>query len=134
MPLYHGEPGLICANLEALSCGKRVSLIPIGRLTESQLQAINKNRQACGYPAIQAEIVFLGRHAYKGRAAKDGYSIDDIVDQIASGLDAASVVPSFRPMTALKNPTPRPDRYGNLVHDQAVLECRPGIPDRNCSL
>ncbi len=123
MPLYHGAPGLIRANLEALSCGKRVSLVAIGRLTDSQLQAIDKNRQACGYPAIRAEIVFLGRHVYEGRAVKDGYSIDDILHQMARGLDAASVVLNFRPMTALRNPTPRPDRYGNRVRDQAVLEC-----------
>jgi hypothetical protein len=123
MPLYSGAPTLIRANLEALSCGERVSLIAIGSLTDSQLEAINKNRQKWGSPPIQAEIVFLGRHVHEGRVVRDGYTIDDIIDQIASGLDAASAVLNSRPMTALKNPTPRADRYGNLVRDQAVLEC-----------
>jgi hypothetical protein len=68
--------------------------------------------------------LFLGRHICEGRILRDGYTIDDVVDQIASGMDAAATLLHKPPsMTMLENPNLRADRYGNLVRDRIVLEC-----------
>lgn len=54
---------------------------------------------------------------------KNGYSIDDVLDQIQSALaEQAKLIPTHR-STVLQNHTNRIDRYGNVVHDEAVLEC-----------
>ena len=65
---------------------------------------------------------FLADTVYNSRVVKDGYTIDDVLDQITSGMAAAAVV-FHTPMTGMENPNPRPDRYGNLVRDRVVLEC-----------
>jgi hypothetical protein len=49
--------------------------------------------------------------------------IDDVVDQIQSAMSEASEVIANEYMTAIKNPVARPDRLGNFVHDEAILEC-----------
>ena len=123
MPLYENARALIRANFEALQRGKRAQLITAGRLTNAQLESLNKKRAAHGYPPIDAEVVFLGQHIYNSRIAADGYTIEDVLDQLASGMDARAVVLDTSPMTALENPNARADRYGNLVRDRIVLEC-----------
>jgi hypothetical protein len=76
MPLSKEAPALIRANLTELQKGSRVGLVVIGSLTGAQLDAINHERRAHGYPAIVAEVVFVGRHVYESRIVRDGYSID----------------------------------------------------------
>ena len=98
-------------------------MVVIGTLTEQQLADINRERQLGNYPPIDPEVVFIGSHAFRSRIASDGYTIDDVVDQIASGMDRASVVLRTLKMTAMENPNPRTDRYGNSVHDRVVFEC-----------
>ena len=123
MPLSEGAPTRIRANLEQLQTGNRVRLVEVGTLTAEQLAAINDNRRARGNPAIVAEVVFVGRHIYESRIVRDGYSIDDVVDQISSAMGAAGVVIQTATMTAIESPDSRADRYGNSVRDRAIFEC-----------
>ena len=123
MPLYADGRALIRANLETLKNGKRARLVPIGRLTDAQLVSINDERIRCNYPPIEAEVVFLGQHAFNSRIRDDGYTVDDVVEQIASAMEADSIArESFRG-TTLESTRPRNDSYGNAVRDRAVLEC-----------
>ncbi len=128
MPLSDEAPALIRANLKQLQTGNRVRLVVIGALTETQLDAINRERSAPGYPPIVAEVVFIGRHIYESRIVRDGYRIDDVVDQIVSGMDAAAVWFQAATMTAIENPALRADRYGNSVRDRAIFECSARYP------
>jgi hypothetical protein len=122
MPLFENALDAIRANLEAVGRKERVKLISIGALTESQLAGINRYRNDHGLPPISGEIVFIGSHIYKRRILEDGYSIEDVLDQIASAFDPGSTVINGK-MSAIKNPTERPDHYGNRVRDEAVFEC-----------
>ncbi|MBV8623290.1 MAG: hypothetical protein JO174_07360 [Herbaspirillum sp.] len=122
MPLYIDSLSLISLNLQRIANGERVSVIPIGSLTSTQWQAINAYRAQESLPILQdPEILFLGRHLHASRRG-DGYSIEDMLTQIASALHAESEFVPTRKMTALRNPRAREDGYGNHVHDLAVLE------------
>jgi hypothetical protein len=132
MPLFSEAHARIRANLEELKKGNRVRLVAIGTLTNAQLDAINQERAKASahwpsedprYPPMTAEVVFLGRHVFESRIVRDGYTIDDVIDQIASAMDSASVVLDTPKMTAMENPCPRADGYGNSVRDRIVFEC-----------
>jgi hypothetical protein len=123
MPLYSNARDLIRRNLEQIGEGRKVRLIPIAVLTAMQLDALNMDHLARGLDLMFAEVIFLGRHVYKSRVAGDGYTIDDVLDQISSAFDPAAELISSQYMTALQNPNPRADRYGNRVRDRAILEC-----------
>jgi hypothetical protein len=125
MPLYANAVDLIRANFEQISQGRKVKAIPIGTLTERQLGAINQSRQSRlnPLPAIIAEVLFIGQHIYNSRVVRDGYTIDDVVDQIVSAMDSRSVfIPTSRAAT-IQNHQKRVDCYGNTVQDMAVFEC-----------
>jgi hypothetical protein len=121
-------PLRIRANLEQLQKGHRARLVAIGQLAADQLAAINGERDAHGYPAIVAEVVFIGRHVYESRIVRDGYSVDDVIDQIESAMSTEAVAITTPNMTAIENPLPRPDRYGNAVRDRAIFECSARLP------
>ena len=126
MPLYPNATGLIRANLEALQRKERgIRPVVIGTLTDAQLRVINEWRAdpENALPPITAEVIFVGHHLYKSRRIKDGYTIDDILDQIAWAMDETAIPVATEYMTAIENPTARNDRYGNAVRDQAVFEC-----------
>jgi hypothetical protein len=125
MPLYPKAVSLIRANLEAIRDGLKVKPVAIGRLTDDQTDAINRHRLAhnAALPPIVAEVIFIGSHIYQSRVARDGYSIDDVIDQIASAMDSASGLVGSLPMQTIESPAPRTDRYGNRIHDRAVFEC-----------
>jgi hypothetical protein len=127
-PLSKWALALIRANLEELQKGNRVRLVAIGTLTDVQLEAINQERKTLAYPPIVAEVVFIGRHIYESRVVSNGYTIDDVIDQIASGMESAAVVLKTSTMTAIENPAPREDRYGNSVRDRIVFECSARYP------
>ncbi len=125
MPLYPNAVALVRANLETISKGYKVRAIAIGTLTERQLGAINQSRQGRSnpLPVVIAEVLFLGQHIYNSRVVRDGYTIDDVIDQIVSAMDSASLfIPTSRAAT-IQNHTPRIDRYGSMVQDMAVFEC-----------
>jgi hypothetical protein len=123
MPLSVNARNLIRANLEEIQNGGKVRPIIIGTLTTVQLAAINASREADGRPPVIAEVVFFGAHVYRSRVLGDGYTIEDVIDQISSAMDEGSVVNTTSQMTAMENPDKRADRYGNQVKDRAVFEC-----------
>jgi hypothetical protein len=125
MPLYPQAIDLIRANLDQISKGYKVKPVAIGTLTTQQLSSINQHRQKQNpdlLPVV-AEVIFLGSHIYQSRCVRDGYTHDDVIDQIVSAMDSASEMVGNLPMQAIENPNLRADRYGNLVHDRAVFEC-----------
>lgn len=125
MPLYPHAIDLIRANLEQISKGYRVKPVEIGALTTEQLNAINQHRheQNPNLEPVVAEVLFFGSHIYQSRCVRDGYTLDDVIDQIVSALDSAAELVGNLPMQAIENPNQRTDRYGNQVHDRAVFEC-----------
>lgn len=105
-----------------IASGERAPVIEIGALTHAQFTIVNSARTALGLPEIRENaIVFLGRHLFNSRAA-DGYTIDDMIEQIESSLDENSVVLIQPRMTAMENPNRRADQYGNSVNDRAIFE------------
>lgn len=125
MPLFDNAVYLIRANLEEIAHGGKARAVEIGRLAQAQLDVINAERQSRSTPLepIAPEVVFIGKHVYQSRCVRDGYTIDDVVDQIMSALSLDSIVIASPMMTSLESPMLRRDRYGNDVRDRAVLEC-----------
>jgi hypothetical protein len=123
MPLYSNARGLIRKNLEMLEAGERVPRVAVGKLTNSQIEAVNAQQASQGLPLSINEVVFVGRHIHKRRILEDGYMIEDVIEQIESAMDEASEVIANDYMTAIRNPVARADRLGNLVNDEAILEC-----------
>jgi hypothetical protein len=123
MPLAPNARDKLRVNLQQIAIGHKPKLVKIGALTEVQLTTLNAHRLSLGLQPNNAEVVFVGRHTYKSRISEDGYSIDDVIDQIASAMDSSSVVITSEVMTAMENQTPRKDRYGNLVLDRVIFEC-----------
>ncbi len=123
MTLRSEAPALIRANLELIEAGGKAPLVEIGALTQEQLAAVNGHRAAQGLPPVIAEVVFIGKHIYQSRIAKDGYTIEDVIDQISNAMHSDSLVLDTGMMTAMENPDPRADRYGNKVRDRVVFEC-----------
>jgi hypothetical protein len=123
MPLYPNAKYLIRKNLEALQAGQRVPRVTVGKLTKTQIEAVNAQQAAEELPLSIDEVVFVGRHIYKRRILEEEYRIDDVIDQIESAMSERSEVIANEYMTAIKNPVARADRLGNLVHDEAILEC-----------
>ena len=123
MPLNNDAKDILRASLEMLAQGERPLVVTIGVLTAEQHAAINAYRNKHGLPdLVSPEVVFLGRHLYNSRAVKDGYSIDDILDQIESAMSETAIAIATHKMTALRSTTVRSDRYGNQVIDEAVFE------------
>lgn len=123
MPLYPNSKDLIRKNLEGIQAGERVPRIAIGRLTKAQIESVNAQQAAEELPLSIDEVVFVGRHIYKRRILQDGYTIEDVILQIESAMHEGSEVIATQYMTAIRNPVARADRLGNLVHDEAILEC-----------
>jgi hypothetical protein len=123
MPLFTNARALLRANLEQIMNGRAVHAIAIGTLSEEQLATINAVRAAQDLAPIVREVLFVGGHIYKRRVVADGYTIEDVLDQISSAMQPSSIVMESPYMTAMENPNPRADRYGNRVTDRAVFEC-----------
>lgn len=123
MPLLPNALELIRRNLEGIAKGERPPRAVLGNLTAEQLKTINKYRAKHGFPPISGEVFFIGRHVYESRIVKDGYSIEDVLDQITSAFSEKSEVVNGQKLTAIRNAKKRKDRYGNEVRDEIVLEC-----------
>jgi hypothetical protein len=123
MPLSHEGKARMRANLLAIQAGQKVHSVSVGALTPIQLDHINAQRAEDDLPLLVAEVLFVGAHVYRRRVLKDGYEIEDVIEEAESALSACSefIVTSY--MTALHNPVPRVDRLGNLVNDRAIFEC-----------
>ena len=126
MPLYPDALRLIRINFQAVAQGQRVRPVVIGVLTDAQRDAIN-NHRVTHNPDLQPivnEIVFVGAHIYKRRIATDGYTIDDVLEQIESALASDAAFVGGLPMQTIASIHPRKDRLGNVaIRDQAVFEC-----------
>ncbi len=75
-----------------------------------------------------ANVVFVGQHIYNSRIRQDGYSVDDVIAQINSAMDASSVFHANPKMNSLVSDKARDDGYGNAVYDEAVFECTVRYP------
>jgi len=123
VPLYPDAKVRMRENLLAIQAGRKVHCVPIGTLTEAQLAVINARRIEDDLLPIVAEVLFVGPHIYKRRILKDGYEIEDVVEEAESALSEGSEVIITSYMTGLQNPVIRKDRLGNYVNDRAILEC-----------
>jgi hypothetical protein len=123
MPLFPEAICLIRKQLHQIEAGERVKAVVVGTLTTEQLSAINNERQKENHPPVVAEVLFLGKHIYQSRVARDGYSIEDVIDQIVSAMSDTAVVSASPRMTCMQSIDYRADRYGNRVRDVAVFEC-----------
>lgn len=122
MPLYADAEDRIRFNLSKIQSAERAPLIAIGVLTDTQFEQMNVRRAAFDLHLLeQNEIVFIGKHLFNSRI-RDGYTVDDIIDQIVSALSGASVVNISATWSRIDNPNPRMDRYGNSVNDRGVFE------------
>lgn len=128
MPLYPNGEHQIRKNLGKVSKGITPYPVKVGRLTDVQLAELNNERSNRKMKPMKAEIVFVGKHMYERRVLVDGYSIDDVIEQIMSALDEKSVVRMSPKMTAIQSSRLRNDGYGNQVLDEAVLECTMKYP------
>ena len=122
MPFDNDALSRIRLQLEAISNGIKPRLIGIGSLSRDQLQTINQHRAENGFSPIVADILFDGRHLYKSRCVDDGYSIDEVIEQLVSAFSEASQVVLGR-STVLASSVPRIDRHGKSVRDEIVFEC-----------
>jgi ArsR family metal-binding transcriptional regulator len=52
MPLYPYAKALIRKNLEALQAGQRVPRVAVGKLTMTQIKAVNASRQTMVYRSV----------------------------------------------------------------------------------
>ena len=128
MPLKHDAVHLIRTNLNQIRQGKRAQAVIIGHLTEAQLNAINEDRSRRNFQPLIAEVIFIGSHIYNSRCVRDGYTIEDVIQQITSAMHENSVVQVTTKMTALQNPVARTDALGNQIRDKAIFECSSKYP------
>jgi hypothetical protein len=123
MPLHPHGYDLLRANLEGIGERQKVRAVLVGVLTASQVSAINSTRLLQGLSPIISEVLFVGGHIYKSRILRDGYTIEDVIDQISNAMEDTAIVLEAIHMTAMENPLPRADRYGNFVIDRVIFEC-----------
>jgi hypothetical protein len=90
MPLYEDGRRQIRNNLEQIAIGNRIRAVPIGFLTAQQLGCINANQAALDLKSIDAEVMFVGGHIHDRRIVADGYTIDDVLDQIESAMSKSA--------------------------------------------
>ncbi|WP_103035311.1 hypothetical protein [Castellaniella caeni] len=120
-PVRPGAVNELRGLLEALQRGERAKPVDVGVLTPQQFQQLNAMRQANGQPELATpNLIYKGRHHLESRS-KDGYSIDELLKQIESGLSADSIVTQTRRNPVLVNPNVRMNESGSLVNDTAVI-------------
>jgi hypothetical protein len=123
LPLFADGLRKIRRNLTQIESGEKPSVAKIGFFTPEQIVKINEARITMGFSALRPEILFHGSHLYRSRCVGNGYTIDQVLEQIQSALSGASVIDFSRPSLVLYNPNKRMDHEGKLVNDAAVFEC-----------
>jgi hypothetical protein len=123
MPLYADGLKKIRRNLLQVQGGQKPWVAEIGYFTPNQIAQINEARTAMGFPALRPEIPFHGSHLFNSRCIKDGYTIEQVLEQIQSALSETSLVDPSRPSVVLRSPNKRADHNGIQVNDEAVFEC-----------
>jgi hypothetical protein len=128
LPLFADGLRKIRRNLTLAQSGQRPRAVKIGFFTAEQLTLINNARISMGFPALLPEIVFHGAHLFKSRCVRNGYTIDQVLEQVQSAFSDASEVYFSASSSLLRNPNKRRDHNGNLVNDEAVFECTSRFP------
>jgi hypothetical protein len=123
LPLFADGLRKIHRNLTQIESGEKPLVAKIGFFTPEQIVQINEVRISMGFPALRPEILFHGSHLYNSRCVGNGYTIDQVLEQIQSAFSGASVVDSSRSSLVLYNPNKRMDHEGKLVNDRVVFEC-----------
>ena len=123
MPLLPNARDKLRVNLQKISIGKKANPVVIGHLTDEQLAGVNAFLAEKGFTPVSNQVVFRGQHVYESRVVKDGYSIDEVIEQITNGMDPSSVPIREHIMSAIQNETERVDRYGKAVKDTVVFRC-----------
>lgn len=123
MPLYSNAEAIIREHLDLVVRGIKPRRITIAELTREQLTALNAERVSHGFKEINGLVFFRGSHIYVSRILRDGYTVEDVIDQIRSAFSEHATVHFSPKMSSLRNPVARPDRYGNKVNDECALEC-----------
>ncbi|SRR6266481_1554875 len=128
MPLNKNAKNLILKNLLNIHRGRKAWPVVIGWLTDTQLFALNRERDRRGFPPMCAHVVFVGNHIYDSRVKENGYRFDDVIAQIESAMDETAVFREGPKMACLVSSKKRDDGYGNQVTDESVLECSTKFP------
>jgi hypothetical protein len=128
MPFGENAEKRIRKNLQYIKSGRKAHPVVIGHLTETQLAKMNQEREQRSFPAMTSTVIFVGQHVYDSRIVQDGYSVDDVIAQIASAMDENSVFHANPKMNSLVSANPRQDGYGNSVLDEAIFECSVRYP------
>jgi hypothetical protein len=124
LPLFADGLKKIRANLLRIGAGEtRPPLIRIGYFSPEQLAELNQLRLKNNLPQLNGEIVFRGTHLHQSRCVRDGYTLDEILEQIQAAVTVESTVHYTVKLTALRSRQQRTDRKGALVVDEAVFEC-----------
>lgn len=123
MPFYHHQKEQLLKQIQDLIDGKRAPVIVIGTLTEAQHSAINRGRELLEYPPLESpEVLYMGKHHVNSRHGKDGYTADDILQQIIHILEVEVDIPVTKRQTKMVSKTKRQDAYGNTIEDIGILE------------
>ena len=129
MPLHPEGRARILEQLQQIASGKPCKVVEIGRLTDQQFDALCRLKRELGHPLPGSpELVYDGRHHYKGRVVKDGYQITDLLLQIEAALASSSTIEIEKHMTAVVSASLRNDGYGNMVRDRVILELQQRKP------
>jgi len=123
VPLSEGVPALIRVNLEELHNGERARLVAIGTSPPPSSTRSTPSAAPMATRRLWPRSFFIGKHVYESRIVRDGCSVEDVIDQITSALSESAAAIATAYMTAVENPLPRSDRYGNAVRDRAIFEC-----------
>ena len=129
MPLFADGLKKIRANLRRIHAGDiKPPLVKIGRFTTDQLAMLNQLRHEKNFSALNGDSVFRGKHLYNSRCTEDGYSIEEVLEQITSAIGGTATVHYTAKFTALRSAQRRTDRSGVAVVDEAVFECTSRYP------
>lgn len=129
MPLFADGLNKIRKALNLVAKGERSPYVKIGAFTPDQLLAINALREEEELEPIEAIIVCDGKHLYGSRCVKDGYSIDEVVEQTELAFALATDAARSGWSTILRSPNTRIDKEGNHVRDEVVFECHRKHPN-----
>lgn len=98
VPLYKDGLKKIRKSLELVASGQWSPYEKVGKFTANQLEAFNAIREKEGRKPIEEVIVCNGKHLYASRCIKDGYSIDEVMEQVALAFELATQVEKTRGM------------------------------------
>lgn len=123
MPLFADGLKKIRKALELASANRWCPHQKIGLFTPEQLAAINALREKARRPALKPTIVCNGKHLYDSRCVKDGYSIDEVIEQTEIAFRCATEAANDGWATVLRSTADRYNEEGHAIRDELVFEC-----------